>query len=200
MTSWPIFHGPLTSDFGQIIKVEIFVQGRISRHINGSKLIVHMRMYLHETSRIIQEPWPHDLYIFFCWLQILANFPWLRFLSQVDSWALLMVASWYFTSGFTSVRPAASAFAQEFMLRRGARGLYLGQHRFCLIYRRLVDGWILYLGHRFSVTQTLIWKYVCRSVSYISCTVIFFLYLEENLMGKSHNWDKGSMWCKDLPH
>ena len=29
MTSWPIFHGPLTSDFGQIIKVKIFVQGRI---------------------------------------------------------------------------------------------------------------------------------------------------------------------------
>ena len=35
---WPsdlYFHGPLTSYFGQIIKVKIFVQGRISRPING---------------------------------------------------------------------------------------------------------------------------------------------------------------------
>ena len=62
MTSWPIFHGPLTLDFGQIIEVNIFVQGRISRPINGSKLIFHMRMYLYEPSRNIQEPWPHDLY------------------------------------------------------------------------------------------------------------------------------------------
>ena len=31
MISWPIFHGPLTSDFGQISKVKIFVQGRILR-------------------------------------------------------------------------------------------------------------------------------------------------------------------------
>ena len=29
MTSLPIFHASLTSDFGQIIKVKIFVQGRI---------------------------------------------------------------------------------------------------------------------------------------------------------------------------
>ena len=42
--------------FGQIIKVKIFVQGRISRPTNGSKLIFHMRMYLYETSRNIQEP------------------------------------------------------------------------------------------------------------------------------------------------
>ena len=52
----PIFHGPLTSDFGQIIKVKIFVQGRILSSTNGSKLIFHMRMYLCETSRNIQEP------------------------------------------------------------------------------------------------------------------------------------------------
>ena len=37
-------------------QVKIFVQGRISRHINGSKLIFHMRMYLYETSTNIQEP------------------------------------------------------------------------------------------------------------------------------------------------
>ena len=37
-------------------QVKIFVQGRISRPINGSKLIFHMRMYLYETSRNIQEP------------------------------------------------------------------------------------------------------------------------------------------------
>ena len=48
--------GPLTSDFGQIIKVEIFVQGRFSRPFNGSKLILHMRVYLCEVSRNIQQP------------------------------------------------------------------------------------------------------------------------------------------------
>ena len=37
-------------------KVKIFVQGRISRPINGSKLIFYMRMYLCETSGNIQEP------------------------------------------------------------------------------------------------------------------------------------------------
>ena len=42
-------------------QVKCFVQGRISRPINASKLIFHMRMYLHETSRNIQEPWHHDL-------------------------------------------------------------------------------------------------------------------------------------------
>ena len=48
--------------WGQIIKVNILVQGRISRPINGSKLIFHMRMYVYEISRNIQEPWPSDLY------------------------------------------------------------------------------------------------------------------------------------------
>ena len=70
----------------------------------------HMRIYLYETSRNIQEPWPSDLYFMVCWLQTLADFPWLIFSSQVDSWALLMVASWYFTRGFTSLKPAVSAF------------------------------------------------------------------------------------------
>ena len=78
---WPIFHGPLISDFGQIIKVTIFVQGGISSSTNGSKLIFHMRMYLYETSRNIQEPWSHDLYFTVCKIQTLVNFPWLRFLS-----------------------------------------------------------------------------------------------------------------------
>ena len=53
MTSWPIFHGLLASGFGLIIKVKIFVQGRVSRPINGSKLIFHMVMYLYKTSRNI---------------------------------------------------------------------------------------------------------------------------------------------------
>ena len=43
-------------DFGQIIKVKIFAQGRILSSTNGSKLVFHMRMYLYETSRNIQEP------------------------------------------------------------------------------------------------------------------------------------------------
>ena len=37
-------------------QVKIFVQGRISRPINGSKLIFHMSIYLYGTSRNIQEP------------------------------------------------------------------------------------------------------------------------------------------------
>ena len=56
MTSWPIFHSPLTSDFDQIIKVKIFIQSRILRSTNGSKLIFHMKMHLYETNRNIQEP------------------------------------------------------------------------------------------------------------------------------------------------
>ena len=104
-------------DFGQVINVKIFVQGRISRPINGSKLIFHIRMYLYETSRNIQELRHPDLYFTVCWLQTLADFPWLIFLSSVDSWALLMVANWYFIRGFTSVRPA-SAFMPSVHARR----------------------------------------------------------------------------------
>ena len=37
-------------------KVNIFVQGRILRLINGSKVIFHMDMYLYETNRNVQEP------------------------------------------------------------------------------------------------------------------------------------------------
>ena len=33
-----------STDFGQIIKVKIFVQGRLSRPINGSKIICHICM------------------------------------------------------------------------------------------------------------------------------------------------------------
>ena len=91
---------------------------------------------------------------------------------------------------------------QGFMLRGGARGQYLGHHRFCLMSSRLVDRWILYLRCWFSVTQTLTWIYVytCRSVTYISWSSDFALYLEDYLLDKCHNWDIGSMWCKDLPH
>ena len=37
-------------------KVKIFVQDRILSSTNGSKFIFHIRMYLYETSRNIQEP------------------------------------------------------------------------------------------------------------------------------------------------
>ena len=49
-------YGPLHLDFGQIIKVKIFVKGGISRPINGSKLLFHFRMYIYQISRTIQEP------------------------------------------------------------------------------------------------------------------------------------------------
>ena len=57
----------------------------ISRPINGSKLIFHLSMYLYETSRNIQEPWPHDLYFTIHWLRTLSRLSRLRFLSKVES-------------------------------------------------------------------------------------------------------------------
>ena len=70
---------------------------------------------------------------------------------------------------------------------------------FCLISWRLLDGLMLYWRYWFSVTQTLNWNYMCRSVTYISWSSDFALYLEDCLMDKCHNWNTGSMWCKDLP-
>ena len=87
-------------------QVKIFGQGRISRPINGSKLIFHMRMYLYETSRNIQKPWPHDLYFMVHWLWTLARLSRLGFLSKVESQDLLTVASWYFVWICISMRPA----------------------------------------------------------------------------------------------
>ena len=71
---------------------------------------------------------------------------------------------------------------------------------FCLISWSLFDGFILYWRYWFSVTQTLNWNYICRSVTYISWSSDFVLYLEDYLIGKCHNWNIGSMWWKDLPH
>ena len=42
---------------------------------------------------------------------------------------------------------------------------------------------------------TLTWNYICRSLTYISWSSDFSLYLED----KCHNWNIGSMWCKDFP-
>ena len=55
----PIFHGPLTSDLDQIIKVKVLSKVE-SQDLLSSKLIFHMRMYLYETSRNIQEPCHDD--------------------------------------------------------------------------------------------------------------------------------------------
>ena len=41
---------------------------------------------------------------------------------------------------------------------------------------------------------------LCRSVTYISLSSDFTLYLEDYLMDKCHNWNTGYMWCKDLTH
>ena len=83
-------------------KVKVIVQGTISRPINGSKLLFHLRMYLYETSRNIQTSWP----IFQGPLWTLARLWRSRFLSQVESQDLLMVASCCFTWGCISIRPA----------------------------------------------------------------------------------------------
>ena len=95
-----------TSVRPSVDQVKIFVQSRISRPINGSKLICHMRMYLFETSRNIQEPWPHDLYFTVHWLRTLARLSRLRWFSKVESQDLSMVASWYFIWRCISMRPA----------------------------------------------------------------------------------------------
>ena len=70
---------------------------------------------------------------------------------------------------------------------------------FCLISWRLFDGLMLYWRYGFSLTQTLNWNYICRSVTYTSWSSDF-AYLEDYLINKCHNWNIGSMWCKDLPH
>ena len=66
-------------------QVKIFGQGRISSSINGRKLIFHMRIYLCQTSRNIQNPWAPDLYFTVNWLRTLARLSRLRFLSKVES-------------------------------------------------------------------------------------------------------------------
>ena len=97
-------------------QVNIFVQGRISRPINGSNLIFHIRVYLRETSRNMQEPWPYDLYFTVHWLQTLARLSRLTFLSKVESQDLLMVASWYFIWGCISMRPAEIYKSHDLMI------------------------------------------------------------------------------------
>ena len=71
---------------------------------------------------------------------------------------------------------------------------------FCLISWRQFDGLISYSRYWFSVIQTLNWNYICRSVTYISWSIDFSSCLEGYLMDKYHNWNIGSVWCKDLPH
>ena len=73
---------------------------------------------------------------------------------------------------------------------------------FCHILKAIwwINFVLLYWRYWFSETQTLNWNYVCRSVTYISWSSDFALYLEDYLMDKSHNWNIGSMWCKDYPH
>ena len=66
---------------------------------------------------------------------------------------------------------------------------------------RLVDGLMLYWRYwLISVTQTLTWNYICRSVIYILWSSDFALYLEDYLMDKCLNLSIESMWCKDMPH
>ena len=71
---------------------------------------------------------------------------------------------------------------------------------FCLISWRLFDGLMLYWRYWFSVTQTLNCNYICRSVTYISWSGGFALYLEDYLIGNCHNWNIGPISYKDLPH
>ena len=85
-----------TSVCPSIWRPEIFGQSRISRFINGSKLIFQMRIYPYETSTNTQEPWPLDLYFMVHWLRTLARLSRLRCLAKVESQDIFMVASWYY--------------------------------------------------------------------------------------------------------
>ena len=53
-----------------------------------------------------------------------------------------------------------------------------------------------------SVTQRLASLNICWSVTvtYISCTSDFAVYLENYMMDESHIWYNGSVWHKDWPH
>ena len=69
---------------------------------------------------------------------------------------------------------------------------------FVLLSWRLFDGLMLYWRYWFNVTQTLNWNYIiCRPVTYIPWSSDFVLYLEDYLTDNCHNWNIGSMWCKD---
>ena len=75
--------------------------------------------------------------------------------------------------------------------------LYFMVQWFCLISWSLFDGLMLFWSYWFNVTQILNWNYICRPVTYVSCSSDFALYLEDYLMDKCHSWNIGSMWCKD---
>ena len=175
MTSWPIFHGPLTLDFGQIIKVRIFVQGRISRPINGSKLIFRMNMYLYET-RGIYEPWPPDLYFTVCWFSMVNIIVIDRGLSYTDGSKLIFYEA-------LPLRPAASAFMPGVHFWggwvAGARGQYLGHHRCCHISK--TSWWMNIILGILVQCDALTWNYVCRSVTYISWSSDFALFSDFEL-------------------
>ena len=59
----------------------LVVQGRISKSINGSKLIFQLRVYLYVRPAGIYKS--HDLYFMVCWLRNLARLSRLRFLSKL---------------------------------------------------------------------------------------------------------------------
>ena len=77
--------------------------------------------------------------------------------------------------------------------------LYFMVWWFCLISWRLFDGEILYLGYWISVTQRLASLNRCGSVTYISWSSNFALYLEDYLID-GHTWYNGSVWHKGWPH
>ena len=114
---WPVFHGPLTSDFSQIIKVKIFGQGRISRPINGtcSKLYFIWGCISMRPAGIYKS---HELLTYISRstdFRTLARLSRLTFLSKVESQDLLMVASWYFIWGCMSLRPAGIYKSHDLM-------------------------------------------------------------------------------------
>ena len=71
---------------------------------------------------------------------------------------------------------------------------------FCLVSWRLFDGWMLYWRYWFSVTLTMTYKYICRSMTYILWYGDSVLYLENYLMKKLHSLNIGSVWYCSLTH
>ena len=79
------------------------------------------------------------------------------------------------------------------------RDLHFMVQWFCLISWRLFDGLMLYWRYWLSVMQTLTWNYYVGQWPTFHSPVILS-YLEDYLLDKCHNWNNGSMRCKDLPH
>ena len=69
---------------------------------------------------------------------------------------------------------------------------------FCFISWRRFGGGMFYWRYWFRATLSLIYKYICRSVAYISWCSDSGLFIQYYLMNKPHSLDIGWMWYRPL--